>query len=84
MRKTSAKEIFLPLYVLNNQSHLLGVAFAMDTNQFLNAFYRMVNHRGLPVEMISDTSRNFIGSKRELGELVDAIEKNKNKEIYCQ
>ena len=30
------------------------VAFGLDTDSFLNAFYRMVNRRGLPKEVISD------------------------------
>ena len=32
----------------------LEMAFGLDTNSFLNAFYRMSNRRGLPEELISD------------------------------
>ena len=33
----------------------LEIAFGLDTNAFLNAFYRMVNRRGLPVSVYSLT-----------------------------
>ena len=55
----------------------LEVAFSLDTDKFLNAFYRMVSRRGLPMEMIPDNGTNFIGAERELRELVDALDKNK-------
>ena len=38
----------------------LEIAFAMDTDSFLNAFYRMVNRQGLPKEIISDNGTNFV------------------------
>ncbi|CAG2211547.1 unnamed protein product [Mytilus edulis] len=44
----------------------LEVAFGLDTDSFLNAFYRMVNRRGLPKEIISDNGTNFVGANREL------------------
>lgn len=58
----------------------LEIAFAMDTNKFLNALYRMVNCSGLPIEMISDNANNFIGTEREPGELKGAISKTEIKE----
>ncbi|CAG2252551.1 unnamed protein product [Mytilus edulis] len=55
----------------------LEVAFGLDTDSFLNAFYRMVNRRGLPKEMISDNGTNFVGANRELKELVALLDKDK-------
>ena len=39
----------------------LEIAFELDTDLFLNAFYCMVNRRGLPQEIVSDNGGNFIG-----------------------
>ena len=51
----------------------------MDTDSFLNAFYRMSSRRGLPEEVISDNGTNFVGGERELRELVQAIDVKKVK-----
>jgi len=42
------------------------MARGLDTDSFLNAFYRMANRRGLPEEMISDNKTNFVAEDREL------------------
>ena len=55
----------------------LEIAFGLDTNSFLNAFYRMVNRRGLPQEMLSDNGGNFVGADKELRSLVKALDKDK-------
>ncbi|CAC5373897.1 unnamed protein product [Mytilus coruscus] len=55
----------------------LEVAFGLDTDSFLNAFYRMVNRRGLPKEIISDNGTNFVGANRELKELVALLDTDK-------
>ena len=55
----------------------LEIVFGLDTNSFLNAFYRMSNRRGLPQEMVSDNSGNFIGADNELCSLVEALDKDK-------
>ena len=53
------------------------MAFGLDTDSFLNAFYRMVNRRGLPREMLSDNGTNFVAAERELRELVQALDQSK-------
>lgn len=58
----------------------LEVAFGLDTDSFLNAFYRMVNRRGLPTDIISDNGRNFKGAARELRELVEQLDQSKIQE----
>ena len=57
----------------------LEVAYGLDTDSFLNSFYRMVNRRGRPEEMLSDNGSNFIGGERELRELVDALDEERIK-----
>ena len=55
----------------------LEIAFAMDTDSFLNAFYRMVNRRGLPKEIISDNGTNFVGAEKELRQLVQLLDQDR-------
>lgn len=55
----------------------LEMAFSMDTDSFLNAFYRMVSRRGLPQLMVSDNGTNFVSGDRELRELVMALDKDR-------
>ena len=55
----------------------LEMAFGLDTDSFLNAFYRMVNQRGLPREMLSDNVMNFIAAERESRELDEALDQIK-------
>ena len=58
----------------------LEMAYGLDTDAFLNAFYRMTSRRGLPVEMLSDNGSNFVGAERELRELLEALDKEKIKQ----
>ena len=53
------------------------MAFLLDTDSFLNAFYKIVNRRGLPREMLSDNGTNFVAAERELRELVEALDQSK-------
>ena len=55
----------------------LEIAFGLDTNSFLNAFYHMVNRRGRPREMVSDNGGNFVEADKELRSLVEASDKEK-------
>ena len=51
---------------LTSRAIHLEMAHGLDTDSFLNAFYRMANRRGLPEEMISDNKTNFVAEDREL------------------
>jgi hypothetical protein len=62
---------------LTSRAVHLEMAYSMDTDSFLNAFFRMVNRRGLPAEVLSDNGTNFIGAERELRELVNMLDKEK-------
>ena len=53
------------------------MATSMDTDAFLNAFYRMSCRRGLPEEMHSDNGGNFVGADNELKELVSQLDTGK-------
>ena len=55
----------------------LEMAFGIDTDSFLNAFYRMANRRELPREMLSVNGTNFVAAERELRELVEALDQSK-------
>ena len=55
----------------------LEIAYGLDTDSFLNVFYRMTNQRGLPVEMLSDNGTNFVGGERELRELIEKLDAEK-------
>ena len=50
----------------------------MDTDSFINAFYRMANRRGLPIEVLSDNGTNFVGGNNELKDLVSKLNEEKN------
>jgi hypothetical protein len=57
----------------------LEMAWSLDANSFLSAFSRMISCRGLPLEVISDNSTNFVAAERELRELFKAMDKNEIK-----
>ena len=57
---------------------LLSRAVHLDlTHAFLNAFYRMVNRRGLPQEVVSDNGGNFAGAEKALCELAKNLDEDK-------
>lgn len=58
----------------------LEIAFGLDTDSFLNAFYRMASRRGLPEEIYSDNGTNLKGADNELKSLVLQIDENKIQE----
>ena len=55
----------------------LEIAYSLNTDSFLNAFYRMANRHGLPKEVLSDNGTNFVGGNNELKELVQCLDHNK-------
>ena len=75
-RQRTKRYLCLFTCLLSRAVHL-EMAYGLDTDSFLNAFYRMVNRRGLPEEMISDNGSNFVGAERELRELVLQLDQDK-------
>ena len=61
----------------------LEIAFGLDTDSFLNAFYRMTSRRGLPEEMFSDNGTNFKGVDRELKMLLSELDESKIKTVVA-
>ena len=55
----------------------LEMAWGLDTDTFLNAFTRFTSHRGVPKEVISDRSMNFVGAVGELKKLVSQLDRQK-------
>ena len=55
----------------------LEMAFRLDTDSFLNAFFRMAHRRGFPKLVISDNSGNFIAAEKELIELWSNVDNDK-------
>ena len=58
----------------------LEVAFGLDTSSFLNAFYRMVGHMGVPEEIVSDNGTNFISANKELQDALKGVSVQKLQE----
>ena len=59
-------DIFVFFTCLATRAVHLEMAFALDTDSFLNAFYRMVSRRGKPEEVVSDNGGNFVAADKEL------------------
>ena len=67
----------MPFTFLGSRAVHLEIAFGPDTNSFLNAFYHMVNRRGLLQEMVPNNGGNFVRADKELHSLVEAFDKDK-------
>ena len=55
----------------------LEIASGLDTDSFLNAFYRMASRGGIPEEMFSDNGTNFKSADKELRSLVSELDDDK-------
>ena len=76
-RRSRRQKRYLCLFTcLATRAVHFEMAFGLHTDSFLNAFYRMVNQRGLPRE-ISDNGTNFVAAERELCESVEALDQSK-------
>ena len=75
--KKRAKRYLCLFTCLTSRAVHLEMAYGLDTDSFLNAFYRMTNRRGLPEEMLSDNGTNFVGAERELREPVEQLDRDK-------
>ena len=61
----------------------LEVAYGLDTDSFLNAFFRMVSWRGLPKDVLSDNGTNFVGANSELEELAGLDRETLQEKTVC-
>ena len=57
----------------------LEMAWAMDTDAFLNVFSRFTSRRGVPKEVVSDNGTNFVGAVNELKEVFNQLDQEKIK-----
>eukprot|EP00117_Sycon_ciliatum_P016997 scpid5959/ scgid16188/ len=71
--KTRHKRYLCLFTCLLTRAVHLEMAYALDANSFLNAFNRMANRRGCPMEVLSDNGGNFVNADRQLRELVGQL-----------
>jgi len=62
------------VHLLGHEAVHLEITYGLDTDSFLNAFYRMTSRRGLPEEMYSDNGTNFKGAYNELKALAEHLD----------
>ena len=75
--KTRQKRYICLFTCLSCRAVHLEMAYGLDTDSLINAFYRMVSRRGLQEVMVSDNGTNFVSGDRELKELVAGLDKDK-------
>ena len=56
------------------------MAYGLDTDAFLNAFYRMASRRGLPEDIFSDNGTNFKGADAELRSMMSKLDNERIKQ----
>ena len=52
----------------------LEMCHSLDTNSFINAFWRFTARRGFPSNIVTDNGRNFVKAEKELQALVRLID----------
>ena len=72
--------VLMPFYLFSHAGSTFGNGFLLDTDSFLNAFYRMASRRGFPDEMYSDNRTNLKAADKELKQLITEIEPEKIQE----
>ena len=59
------------------------MAYGLDTDSFLKTFFRMINRRGYPIEVVSDNAGNFSAAEKELRELWSKINHKKIQSCFA-
>ena len=75
--KTRTKRYLCLFTCLATRAVHLEMAWALDTNSFLEAFTRMTNRRGVPATVYSDQGTNFQGANNELKDLLAQFDQEK-------
>ena len=63
---------------LTSRAIHVEIAYGLDVDSFMRAFFRMTDRRGLPEEIISDNGTNFVGANKELLEITGKLVKDTN------
>ena len=63
-KRREKRHLFL-FTCLDSRAAHLEMAYRLDTDSFLNAFYRMASRRDVPEELFSDNGTNFKGADAE-------------------
>ena len=79
--KSRAKRYLCLFTCLVTRAVHLELAYALDTDSFMNVFTRMVSRRGTPSYIISANGINFVSGERELRELVEQLDQDKIKKV---
>lgn len=64
---------------LSTRAVHLEMAYSLDTDSFLNAFWRMTYRRGEPKHITSDNGTNFVGAEKELKVILGSLDQEKIK-----
>jgi len=75
--RTRAKRYLCLFTCLTTRAVHLEMSYSVDTDSFINAFTRMTSRRGTLTYVIADHGTNFVGTERELRELVEAFDTDK-------
>ena len=75
--RTRIKRYVCLFTCLSTRAVHLELAFNLDTDSFLNAFFRMASRRGMPAEVLTDNGTNFVGGNNELEQLVKELDQEK-------
>ena len=78
-KRRMKRYLYLFIYLATRAVHL-EMAFGLNTDSFLNAFYRMTSRRRLPEEMYSDNGTNLKAADKELKSLLSQLDPERIKE----
>jgi hypothetical protein len=69
---------------LSSRAIHIEVAYSLETDSFVNAFYRFISRRGTPIQMRSDNGTNLVGGEKELREAIQQWNQNQISESLKQ
>ena len=72
--KTRQKRYICLFTCLNTRAVHLEVIYRMNTDSFLNAFWRFTHRRGIPLKVVSDNGKNFVSGEKEIADIFENSE----------
>ena len=82
--KTRMKRYLCLFTCLATRAVHLEMAYALDTDSFINAFTQMTARGGTPSFVLSDNGTNFVGAEKEICQKVQELDKQKIVETTSQ